>query len=499
MPTPQSPLDRFVGVAVSADRMSALLVLAARPAALGLADPVPPTGTIVERVLALAEARHVTAPIDRGAVTHAIDGWRVRGEKREVVIARGRPPVAGADAQITLRRPKHAEPTGVLAPDRVGKRNQGRVLNVEKGAVLATVAPPTAGTPGRAVTGEVVPAEPGRPTELEAGPLVGREEEDGTITFRALETAILVELSTKRIEVARSIEIPGTVDHETGNLDVWGSVTIRGSVVDGFSVRARGDVVIAGSAESARVEAGGSVTVGGGILGKSGATEVRCRGACSARFVENAVIDAGGDVTVGDFVLQSQISAGGTVEVKGRGTILASRITAGRAVIAASVGSDARLPVELAVGGRPQEWQRIARMERDMRFLRRDALAVAAPFAMGSRAPSPRVVTMGPQAVPNPRAHSSRESQRAALEDRRRRRRCAAVLGEALLRRRHRALLDALMADGGPRVLIRRELHPRTRVRLGPYLFEVTSVLRAGTLRIDDAQNAAVWLPDKDR
>jgi hypothetical protein len=476
MPPQQPPLDRLVGVVVSSDKMTAVMALAARASGK---DKVPAVAEIVERVLAQAQALGITAPIERSVLGSAVSVWRTRGEKRDVVIARGHPPVPGADAEITLRRPRISEPTGKLAADRVGKRNQGRVLNVEKGAVLATVTRPAAGKPGRAVTGESVAAPSGKPATIEAGALVSVEESDAGITYRALESAIVVELSTRRIEVARSIEIPGTVDHETGNLDVWGSVTIRGSVVDGFSVRARGDVIIAGSAESAFIESGGHVTVGGGILGKSGITVVRCRGDCTARFVENAAVDAGGDLHVGDFVLHSRISAGGTVEVKGRGAVLASQIAAGRAVLAATLGSDARLPVEILVGGRPQEWRTLARMERDMRFLRRDTLAST------SR---------------SPRAESAHQKDRG---DRRAARRRAAAVNESTLRRRRRALIDQLMEESGPRVLIRREVFPRTRIRLGPYTLDVESALRAGVFRIDDEQGAAVWLPDhagdKDR
>lgn len=473
MPTPQSPLDRFVAVAVSSDKMSAVLTLAARPAARGREEPMPAAAVIVDRVLSLAEARGVTAPTDRGTIGSAVNAWRVRGEKREVVIARGHAPVPGVDAVITLHRPRVAEPTGKLAADRVGKRNQGRVINVEKGAVLATVSAPTPGKPGRAVTGEDLAAEPGKKAEIEVGALVGVEENEGAVTYRALDTAILAELSRKRIEVTRSIEIPGNVDHETGNLDVWGSVTIRGSVVDGFSVRARGDVTIAGGAESAYIESGGHVTLGGGVLGKSGITVVRCQGDCAVRFVENAAVDAGGDVRVGDFVLHSRVSAGGTLEVKGRGTVLASQIAAGRAVIATTLGSDARLPVEVLVGGRPREWRKLARMERDVRFLRRDTLAGT------SR---------------SPRAESAHERDRG---DRRAARRRTAAVNEVALRRRRRALMEQLMSDGGPRLQIKREVFPRTRVRLGPYVLDVSRPLRAGVFSIDAELGAAVWLPDR--
>jgi hypothetical protein len=472
---PPTPIDRFLAVNLSPDRMSAVLVLASRPGkppAQGRDPTVPDASALAARIVELAEARGVTAPIDHSVMSSAIASWSRRGSRLEVTLARGRAPVPGTDAHVTLRRPRAAEPKPGGGPDRVDKRNQGRVANVEAGVVLAVTTSPTAGVAGHAVTGEVVPAPPGRAAAITAGPLVIVEESAGVTTYRARETGILVELSEHRIEVAHNIDIPGSVDHETGNLDVWGSVTIRGSVVDGFAVRARGDVTVGGGCESAYVESGGDVTVAGGILGKNGITMVKCKGNCTARFVENATVESGGTVTVADFVLQSRISAVGGVEVTGRGTVLSTTIMAGRSVAALSLGSDARLPVELVVGHHPVEWRLLRRLERELSFARRVSLAGA---DRGRRHGDPQ--------------------GRAAADRAASRRRAAAVLETSLLRRR-RTMVDALMDSGGPTVRVHREVFPKVRVRLGPYVLDVDMPLRAGVFRIDAGKRCIVWEPE---
>ena len=75
-----------------------------------------------------------------------------------------------------------------------------------------------------------------------------------------------------------------------------------------MEVRVTGDVVVNGTMEAALVEAGGSVTVKGGIIGMAEAMQdasgpartahIVCGGELKARFIENAIISAGQNVEV---------------------------------------------------------------------------------------------------------------------------------------------------------------------------------------------------------
>ncbi len=99
---------------------------------------------------------------------------------------------------------------------------------------------------------------------------------------------------------------------------------VRGDIAVTMEVRVTGDVVVNGTIEAALVEAGGSVTVKGGIIGMAEALQDAAATAhrphrlwrhAEAKFIENAIISAGKDVEVEREIRQSSIAAGGSVLV----------------------------------------------------------------------------------------------------------------------------------------------------------------------------------------
>jgi uncharacterized protein (DUF342 family) len=424
---------------------------------------------LVEHVTELAASSGVAVPLDNRVVEATLRRWLATGKKMDAVIARGSAPRPGADAVVTLLPPRRSLPRSVET-DRVQRRNLGFVTNVEKGTVLATVSPPTPGVPGKTVRGGVLAPRAGLDCTVQASALVRAETRDGVITYRAAERGMIGELTASRIEVTQRLEIRRPIDHSTGNIDAWGAVVIRGSVEGGFSVRARGEVVIDGTCESAYIESGDSVTVGGGILGRSGVTEVKCKGAFSARFVENAQVQAGGRVTVRDFVLNSRILAVEGIEIAGKGAVLSSVLAADRDVTAGTLGSEAALPVEIIVGYDPLLRRRLERMRVELRSLRRTVM-------------KDRSGCVGPQS----------QRSRAQADRLTRRKRMAAVM-ERILLRKETSVAEAVRS-AGPEVVIRTAAYPRTRLRLGPHVVDLAEVLPAGVFRVDAARGAVEWTP----
>jgi uncharacterized protein len=461
-------LDRFVSMSIGGDGLKAVVTLAERkppPVTLGLKE-----AQIVDAVRDLANAKGVVEPVDVESVAAAVRRWLRDGRRFEVVAAKGRAAVPGTSAKVTLLRPKLVEAPG-RAVGRVDKRNLGFVSNVESGTILATATRATAGIAGATVNGVAIPATDGKPATIAVGGGVRAEEGEDLVTYRAALTGIVVELSETRIDVGTAIEIKRDVDHATGNIDAWGSVIVHGSIEEGFSVRARGDVTVDGTCESAFIESGGDVHVGGGILGRSGVTIVKARGRVTARFIENAKVESGRDVTVKDSVLNSQVLAAGAIEVSGRGTVLASRLAGGRTISASTYGSEARLPVELIVGADPIAWRTLHRLHRTLRFLSRSA-------------------QKGAQA--RHRGVSSRSAK--AADDRRCKQRLTSDQARHRVARRERALRSVLLDGGGPSVIVRKVAHPKTTVRLGPHVYEVREELHGGVLRIDVAGGQITWI-----
>ena len=463
-------LDRFFSVSISSDGLKAALTLVERkppPGGQGLKED-----EMLSAIESVVTAKGVSEPMDAAAVTSALRRWLKDGRKVELAAAKGRAPVAGANAKVTLFRPKPAEAAG-RSVHRVDRRNQGFVANVEAGAVLATVTHPTPGVPGVTVTGVEIPASDAKGAAIEAGDGVSVTEVGGVVTYRATTTGIVCELSETRIEVGHEIEIKGDVDHGTGNIDAWGAVTVRGSIEGGFSVRARGDVTVDGTCESAFIESGGDVVLNGGVLGRSGVTEVKARGNVTVRFVENAKVESGGDVTVKDSVINSRILAAGAIDVGGKGTVLASHLAARRTISAGTFGSEARLPVELVVGTDPLAWRKLLRLRHALRFLRRAQMR-------GAQLRSGRASSLRAKVANDRECKRRRRSEQARRQ----------------VERRERALRAVLLEGGGPRVIVRKGAFPKTTVHLGPHVFEVREELRGGVLAIDEARAAVTWMDD---
>jgi uncharacterized protein (DUF342 family) len=100
--------------------------------------------------------------------------------------------------------------------------------------------------------------------------------------------------------------IKGDINYESGNIDFHGTIHIRGSVFPGFTVKAKGDIVIGGNISDATVEATGDITVKLGIEGK-GLTKVTAGGKVKAKFVINSTIEAMGIIQIEDSIINSNI------------------------------------------------------------------------------------------------------------------------------------------------------------------------------------------------
>ena len=68
---------------------------------------------------------------------------------------------------------------------------------------------------------------------------------EGNLTFRS-----------GRFHVENVFTVSGNVDNSVGNINFTGSVVIHGDVLEGYSVKAKGDITVMGIVEGARLSAG---------------------------------------------------------------------------------------------------------------------------------------------------------------------------------------------------------------------------------------------------
>jgi uncharacterized protein len=137
-----------------------------------------------------------------------------------------------------------------------------------------------------------------------------------------------LEVAQKTVSVSPISVVKGDVSYESGNIDFHGSVHIKGSVLPGFIVKAKGDVVISQMVTDAIIEAGGDVTVKLGIEGK-GNTKIIAGGKVKANFIINSKVEAMGEIEVEDSIINSNVFSNDKILVTDKhGKIIGGETTA---------------------------------------------------------------------------------------------------------------------------------------------------------------------------
>ncbi|MCL2498518.1 MAG: FapA family protein, partial [Symbiobacteriaceae bacterium] len=172
-------------------------------------------------------------------VSFGIDTSALDGELESEVsytVAKALEPVNGANAIIhMIEKP---ELTPELHEDgSVDFYNINLMIPIQEGDWLGEKEPATSGTDGMDISGRAI-----RPRHGADVPLlydkesVAEEEEQGVIVLRAIRNGMLHFVN----DIVRVInhQTYDDIDFATGNIDFDGSITVKGTVADGFSVRA---------------------------------------------------------------------------------------------------------------------------------------------------------------------------------------------------------------------------------------------------------------------
>ncbi len=185
---------------------------------------------------------------------------------RPLLVAEGTRAHDGADARIEYHF--RVDRDAVLLREKDGRidfKDISRIENVVAGQLLARKVPAEPGTPGMTVGGTVIPAGKGRDCELPQGKNV-KLSDDGAALLAEINGQVL--LLGGKINVEPVYLIPGDVNLRTGNVLFLGTVIVKGSVEDGFSVKAAGNIEIYGSVGKCLLDAEGDIVVHQGIAAK---------------------------------------------------------------------------------------------------------------------------------------------------------------------------------------------------------------------------------------
>jgi len=312
-----------------------------------------PAETIDDAREALANADVVHGIDDHALIVFAAFAGDSEASGTEIV-ARGTEPVNGENGY--LRGGRLESPlAGTTAEDgHIDYRERHTLHPAADGEVLAEIVAPTAGTPGRDVRGHKIASKPGQPHTQRSGPGVRTEGNELIATRDGVMFA-----TDREIDCVPLYAHPSDVDYDSGNLHSRGSLLIKGDVRNGFSATADGDIVITGAVEGGGVTAGGTVSIGRGVLGHDHAvragTDILCHHATSARLIADHSIE------IGDQAAQTSLQAPTIRVVKGHGAVRGGELRARDKIEVGSAGSPAGTPTTLAVGDLLGEQVELAR------------------------------------------------------------------------------------------------------------------------------------------
>jgi uncharacterized protein (DUF342 family) len=285
----------------------------------------------------------------------------------EIVIAQGKAPVNGEDTRFVSMVQDVAERRKpVLDNEVVDYREFGGVNTVSPGDRILKRVPPTAGEDGFDVTGNVLPAVPGKDKELKLNKSVQMDPEDPDILLANVGGMPVINDRGAFVEQLVHID---NVDLKSGNIEFDGTVIVKGDVKSGMKVKASGDINVMGTVEAAMLEAEGSITVNGGIIGHGAVRDdkgeirresgyVTAKGNVMARFFKNVYIEAGDSIIARDTITHSEVYSRNQVVVGGRGGSSKASIVGGKTralvlVRSPIIGSPASAHTTIDVGFDP--------------------------------------------------------------------------------------------------------------------------------------------------
>jgi len=280
-------------------------------------------------------------------------------------VARGKKPVNGENGRIVMHVPASVVKKPKIDPETGAAdfRSLGAIVNVNRGRLLMEKVPPTPGEPGMNVLGEEIPPKPGKDCKLAKGPGIELDE-DGMRAVAAINGKFMM-VDGRPGVYAEHIH-SGDVDVESGNLIFGGSrLEIKGEVLPGFEVKCRGNVKIGRGVNNGLVMAGGTVEIGGGIVGEEAV--IRAIGDISIEFAENGpVFETRGNLHVRDYLLQCRARVAGDVTGPEKGAIIGGETVAGGSVHIFDLGSDAEVVTDITVGMKPDLAARKAQLDEEL-------------------------------------------------------------------------------------------------------------------------------------
>jgi uncharacterized protein len=272
------------------------------------------------------------------------------GEKMvtKLKIAQSKMPVIGRKEYFMPLFDIQKKSGKMLSDGRIDFREQDAIIQVSKGQEILQRFPEVKPEDGFDIYGQKIEGS----SEEAKGYLCGKNIYPSPQNENTYISSIdgCLDIDKRNISVVPVVVVKGDVDFSTGNIDFNGSVQIKGSVLPGFAVKARGDIIVGNNVDDASLDATGDISVGMGIAGK-GTTKIRATGNLKAKYILNSNVEVAGNVLVEDSIINSTVFSNDCIAVTSpHGKILGGEILARHEIKVNFAGTQSETPTTLTVG-----------------------------------------------------------------------------------------------------------------------------------------------------
>ncbi|HNY11825.1 MAG TPA: FapA family protein [Candidatus Wallbacteria bacterium] len=320
----------------------------------------------------LAKGQGFNCPLDKVVIENTIKNKICN---TLLLIGKGSLPQDGIDTHIEWKLERLAnEKIVYYRPDgSVDFKKIYLISNVQEKQVIGTVCSATAGVPGYDVYGTPIKARPGRDKNIILGKNIAFSEDGKSV----------ISLIAGQIKFVNGVpnafpvfEVFGDVNYNVGNIEFAGSVTVKGTVLDGFSIKAGGNIYVENAVSEAILEAEGDIYLPHGFVGKNKGY-LKAGKNVVIKFAEGGKIDAQCRVIVELAIVHSNVTAGEKIEVSGkRGQIIGGELTAGDEIIAKSIGAPMGVLTKLNLGFDTIVMEQLQRINNDISSTEKEMLKI---------------------------------------------------------------------------------------------------------------------------
>ncbi len=281
-----------------------------------------------------------------------------------ILIAQGKAPVNGHEEYFTPLISIEKKAGEIKSDGRIDFKETGSIIQITKGQEILLRHGEVKQVDGYDINGDKIAADIIAPNGFKRGENIVQSGHDENIFISALDGCL--DVNRKVVSVLPIAIISGDVAYDSGNIDFNGSVHIKGSVLSGFTVKAKGDVIIEKNVDDGLIEATGDITVKMGVTGK-GSSKLIAGGSVIAKYLLNAKVEATKDIIVEDSIINSDVFSNDKIVVVAKhGKIIGSRASALYDIIVNVSGAINETETTLSVGRNLFIERELAEVQKDV-------------------------------------------------------------------------------------------------------------------------------------